>query len=300
MDALERLVAIEEISALKSRYWRCIDAKKWGELRDTVFADDLTADFTGTGGGTYSSGDQVVAMLEKALGDGVSAHQGGAGEIEVTGADEATGTWAFTDHIEQSDYTLDGAGRYFETYRRTSVGWRIASTRIIRQYADFVRPDAEQQIAKLIYTYADRIDRGDFQGVSELFVDGAIAYAHDAPVDQQVVGADAVLGSYQATTRLYDDSTPRSKHLTTNLSIDVDHLAGTAAAQSYYTVLQQTNELSLQPIISGTYTDTFRIIEGNWCFAVRVIEVSHLGDLSKHLLFDLGDLGEGADADGTS
>ncbi len=287
VDAIARLVAIEEISALKARYWRCIDNKEWTELRATVFTDDFAADFTGTGGGTYDNADEVVAMLEQALGGGISAHQGGAGEIEVLSADEATGTWAFLDHIEQPDYTLDGAGRYYETYRRTSHGWRIATSRITRQYANFVRPDAEARVADLIYSYARRIDAGDYQGVAELFTHGAIAYSADAPQNEQVAGVDAVLATYQATTRLYPDGTPRSRHLTTNLSIDVNHLAGTATALSYFTVLQQTDDLPLQPIISGNYTDTFAIVEGEWWFSQRHIEVGQIGDLSQHLLFEL-------------
>ena len=293
VDPVVRLDAIAEISALKARYWRCIDQKAWSELRNTVFTDDFAADFTETGGGTYTSADEVVAMLEKALGGGVSAHQGGAGEIDVETAEEASGTWAFIDHIEQPDYTLDGAGRYFETYRRTADGWRIATSRITRQYTQFIRPDAEQHVTALIYAYASSIDSGDYAAVGELFANGAIAYAPDAPEAEQVTGSEAVLASYEATTRLYDDGTPRSRHLTTNLTVDVDHLFGTATANSYFTVLQQTDELPLQPIISGTYADTFHIVEGVWCFKLRVIEVGQMGDLSQHLLFDLSSMSDG-------
>lgn len=289
--AVDRLLAIEEISALKARYWRCIDTKEWAELRSTVFADDLAADFTGTGGGIYSSADDVVAMLERSLAGAVSAHQGGAGEIDITGPETASGTWAFIDHIEQADYTLDGAGRYHETYCRTSDGWRIATTRISRQYTNFVRPDAESKVVDLLYAYARSIDAGDYQGVADLFTHGAILYAPDAAEAEQVIGADAVLATYQATTRLYPDGTPRSRHLTTNVSVEVDHLAGTATASSYFTVLQQTDDLPLQPIISGSYADTFAIVENQWWFKTRLIEVCQMGDLSQHLLFDLS--GEG-------
>ena len=44
MDALQRLVDIEEIKQLKARYWRCIDTKSFDELA-TVFAEDAVFDF---------------------------------------------------------------------------------------------------------------------------------------------------------------------------------------------------------------------------------------------------------------
>ena len=67
-----------------------------------------------------------------------------------------------------------------------------------------------------------------------------------------VRGSKAVQRLYEATTRIYPETgTPRTKHQCTNLTVDVDEAAGTATARSYYTVLQQTPSLPLQPIISG-------------------------------------------------
>ena len=37
---------------------------------------------------------------------------------------------------------------------------------------------------------------------------------------------------------VYDDGTPRTKHVTTNLAIEVDEDEGTAVSRSYFTVLQ--------------------------------------------------------------
>ena len=51
--------------------------------------------------------------------------------------------------------------------------------------------------------------------------------------------------------------TPHTKHLVTNLVIDVDDVAGTASARSYFTVLQSLPDFPLQPIIAGRYRDDF-------------------------------------------
>jgi len=53
-------------------------------------------------------------------------------------------------------------------------------------------------------------------------------------------------------------------------------------------VLQQTDALPLQPIICGRYHDTFQRIDGRWWFATRTMFVDLVGDLSHHLLYELG------------
>ena len=86
--------------------------------------------------------------------------------------------------------------------------------------------------------------------------------------------------------RRYDDGTPRTKHVTTNLIIDVDDGAGTATAKSYFTVLQQVDDLTLQVIIAGRYHDRFERVGGEWQFSDRLIFSDLIGDLSHHLTVD--------------
>ena len=147
--------------------------------------------------------------------------------------------------------------------------------------------DSAREIENLLYTYAERIDAGDLEGVAELFAQGRILPSPDAAREIAFEGREAVLGMYRAATRLYEDGTPRTRHVTTNAIIEVDEATATAAARSYYTVLQQTEALPLQPIICGRYHDTFRRIDGRWCFATRTMFVDLVGDLSQHLLYDL-------------
>jgi 3-phenylpropionate/cinnamic acid dioxygenase small subunit len=147
--------------------------------------------------------------------------------------------------------------------------------------------DSARAIEDLLYLYAERIDAGDLPGVADLFARGRIRPTPDAPAETTAAGREQVLRLYQKATRLYEDGTPRTRHLTSNAVIDVDEHAGTATARSTYTVFQQTGALPLQPIISGRYEDTFQRIDGRWWFDTRVIRVDLVGDLSHHLLFAL-------------
>lgn len=143
-------------------------------------------------------------------------------------------------------------------------------------------PDSARLVENLVYSYAERIDAGDLAGVAELFRHGRIQASGVV-----FEGEEQVRGMYDGATRLYDDGTPRTRHVTTNVAIEVDDDAGSATARSCYTVFQQTDELPLQAIISGRYHDTFHRVDGHWCFDTREMFVDLTGDLSHHLLFEL-------------
>jgi len=136
-----------------------------------------------------------------------------------------------------------------------------------------------EAIVKLVYTYAERIDAGDYEGVAQLFAHADISVEG---TDEVRRGVNEVRSMYEGWTRRYDDGTPRTKHVTTNLVIDVDEDAGTATCRSYFTVFQQTDVLPLQPIIAGRYHDRFARDAGGWYFTEREIIVDLTGDLSRH------------------
>ena len=80
---------------------------------------------------------------------------------------------------------------------------------------------------------------------------------------------------------IYEGS-PRTKHVTTNLIVDVDDAAGTAEAQSYVTVLQALPDFPLQPIFSGRYQDRFERVDGEWRWRERRVLADLYGDTSRH------------------
>src|ERR671926_1844704 len=98
--------------------------------------------------------------------------------------------------------------------------------------------DAAREIENLVYTYAERLDAGDLDGVAALFAHGRICGMEDGPPETVFAGADRVRQMYEMATRLYDDGTPKTKHFTTNVRIDVDQDAGTAQGGAYYCVTQ--------------------------------------------------------------
>jgi 3-phenylpropionate/cinnamic acid dioxygenase small subunit len=134
-------------------------------------------------------------------------------------------------------------------------------------------------VSGLIFTYAERIDAGDLAGVAALFADATYRSVQGGSYRGQA----AVLEVLSRAVILHADGTPRTKHVTTNLLIDTDEAAGTAAARSYFTVLQATDRLPLQTIVAGRYHDRFVHGAGGWRFDDRLIFMDLIGDLSQHL-----------------
>jgi hypothetical protein len=142
----------------------------------------------------------------------------------------------------------------------------------------------ENDIENLLYRYGEYVDLARFDELADLFRHGAIRSDRGSG---DLRGGD-VATFYRATNRVHADSgTLRTRHIATNVIIDVDDAAGTATARSYFVVCQQTSVLPLQPIVAGRYHDTFHRIKGAWWFDVRMIFVELIGNMTEHLSFDL-------------
>ena len=144
--------------------------------------------------------------------------------------------------------------------------------------------DDTTQVANLIARYAELIDSGDFDGVAELLGDAGVGSGDGSTL---LTGRKALAGLFTSTTRLYPDGTPGTKHVTTNLILEVDAEAGSATARSYWTVLQAVPGLPLQPILAGRYHDRFERVDGVWRFSERRYLVDLVGDVSHHMLSNL-------------
>ncbi|SOJ52696.1 hypothetical protein MSIMFB_00206 [Mycobacterium simulans] len=142
---------------------------------------------------------------------------------------------------------------------------------------------AETQIANLLYRYAECIDGGDLAAAAALFEHARIRIGADETID-----AARLLGIWKSLIVLHPDGTPRTKHLVSNPIVEVDEDAGTARCRSYYTVLQQTEELPLQPIVAGRYHDRFERVDGQWRFSYRDLTlIDMVGNLSHHLRYPI-------------
>ena len=143
MDTAEELHAIEQIKALKARYWRGIDIRDKALLRG-VFTDDAVTDFRDATDEEDKSHlkrdpDAFVNDLFEILKGVVTTHHGHTPEIAILSPTEATGIWPMEDWLWVEDTAsslpfrrLNGWGHYHDTYRKTAIGWRIASTKLVR------------------------------------------------------------------------------------------------------------------------------------------------------------------------
>ncbi len=145
---------------------------------------------------------------------------------------------------------------------------------------------AREAIEHLIFTYARRVDTADWDGLGALFAHAKVGASTS---DDVAEGAEAVANLWRGVNKVHPDGTLRTRHLITNLDLDLDDDAGTATVESYFMVFQQTDALPLQPIAGGRYTDRFARVDGDWCFTQKYIWVDQVGDTSDHLVVDLAD-----------
>ena len=138
---------------------------------------------------------------------------------------------------------------------------------------------AERAVTRIVYEYAARLDLGDLEGVGQLF-----RYGVFRSFDQEsgFEGTDGVAAMFRAFVKFYDGS-PRTKHVTTNLRIDVDDDGQGATCQSYFTVLQSAADLPLQVVIAGRYRDRFELRDDEWWIIERVVYSELFGDLHAHM-----------------
>ena len=146
--------------------------------------------------------------------------------------------------------------------------------------------ESHHAISSLMFRYAECVDQADFDGLAALFAHGRIRSSSGSEQEMGMRG-EAIGRFYASTNRVHPDGTLRTRHLTTNVRIDVDEAAHAATARSYYLVLQATPKLPFQPIAGGRYEDRFERVDGTWRFADRLIHVDQIGDMSEHLTFDL-------------
>lgn len=139
-EQIRQLLDIEAIKRLKARYFRTMDQKRWDELA-TCFTDSCVMDVPEAG--VLVTGSAEIARALSGILDGVqTCHHGHMPEIDVTGADTATGIWAMFDYVEfaprrdGSRNGLQGYGHYEETYRRIDGAWRIDSLKLTRLRID--------------------------------------------------------------------------------------------------------------------------------------------------------------------
>jgi hypothetical protein len=138
----DALLELESIKRLKYKYLRCVDQKLWDDIVG-CFTDDVEV--------AYDSGRHcaqgravVVGFLRTSMPESkLTSHRVHQPEIDLTGPDTASATWAMDDVVVdlERQTTIRGAGFYADRYRKVDGEWRIAVTGYERTYVEIHRAD---------------------------------------------------------------------------------------------------------------------------------------------------------------
>jgi 3-phenylpropionate/cinnamic acid dioxygenase small subunit len=129
-------------------------------------------------------------------------------------------------------------------------------------------------ITKMIHRYCELFDSADFDAFAKQFEHGSM--------NGREIGSASLRQWIDDHIVLYEGS-PRTKHLTTNVVVDVDEDAGMATARCYVTLVQAIPGQPLAIIGSADYHDRFERVDGAWRWAERTIHNQLIGDSSGHV-----------------
>lgn len=140
MNDVEILLATRDIVALKARYFRFVDTRRWDDLQ-ALFAPDATLFFP-EGQSQPASLEDSLAFIKTVLHGTVSVHMGHSPEIEIESPVSARGIWGMEDRIYWSTQAaaasgieyLNGFGHYHEEYVHRDGRWlfrRVKLTRLL-------------------------------------------------------------------------------------------------------------------------------------------------------------------------
>jgi hypothetical protein len=155
MDALARLVAIEEIKQLKARYFRLMDTRDFDGMalvfcKNAFFdctegfgAQPLDGPWKGEVGPIQRGRANIIKWIRESFAKSTSTHHGHCHEITIDNETEAHGIIAMEDYIRGTDREtkiVHATGHYHEDYRFEDGAWRIARTKLTRLFSDFYQP----------------------------------------------------------------------------------------------------------------------------------------------------------------
>jgi 3-phenylpropionate/cinnamic acid dioxygenase small subunit len=132
-------------------------------------------------------------------------------------------------------------------------------------------------ITALIHEYAFLLDAGDIDGIVALLAHADIRSTRRDDVRR----GEAAIRALFDQVIFYEDGTPRTMHLLTNVTVRLDG-TGTASARTYFTVMS-VNPNGLHPSLGGEYRDRFVRVDDAWRFTERVYAPKLFGDMSRHM-----------------
>jgi 3-phenylpropionate/cinnamic acid dioxygenase small subunit len=132
--------------------------------------------------------------------------------------------------------------------------------------------ESRAQLENLLARYCRAYDDGDLDTYADLFSGSTISgmSTHDEIV------------AFHRDNIYWYDGVPRTRHVISNIELDIDEVAGTASGRCYVIVYQEAPQFPLQPILIGSYVDRFERAQDEWRFADRHFEPHLVGDISRH------------------
>ncbi|MFS0736830.1 nuclear transport factor 2 family protein [Sphingomonas sp. 1P06PA] len=137
-----------------------------------------------------------------------------------------------------------------------------------------------EDIARIVYGYAEAVDEGRFEALGTLFVDGSFrVFDKGGALAAEATGREAVAGFFDGAVIRYD-GVSRVRHIATNLITDID--GNMATARCTFLVVQALDDFPLQPITAGRYHWQFARREEGWAVKSLEIRIEFTGDNSRH------------------
>src|SRR5687767_3209695 len=128
---------------------------------------------------------------------------------------------------------------------------------------------AERQILNLLYSYAERIDGGDLEGVADLFEHAVIT----AEGGREIRGRDAILGMFRPPGSPPPAAEPArrggTKHVAANTILDINDEETRASSRTVYVVVIEREGGAMGIMTAGRYHDEFECVDGTWRFSAR-------------------------------
>jgi hypothetical protein len=133
-------------------------------------------------------------------------------------------------------------------------------------------------IKNLIMSYVELLDLGDLDGLSNVFT-RATVHTQGGP---SLRGAEEYREFIDNGVQFYD-GIPSTKHMISNVMVEIDNDRQSASARSYFTAFQVRPELPLQPILAGRFHDRLERDHDGWYIVERVIYADLIGDVGYHI-----------------
>ena|SRR5207248_2988057 len=127
----------------------------------------------------------------------------------------------------------------------------------------------------MIYRYCTLFDSGDF--------DGYVAQFEHGRMGGRDPGDTASLRQWITDNIILYDGSPCTKHLATNVVVEVDEESGHASASSYVTLLHAAPGYPMAIVGCAEYRDRFEQVDSEWRWAERTVVNQLHGDTSRHI-----------------